>query len=245
MTMIGEGLSIDEGDRVAVVDDVREFAETTAGIAEEAGLIPTIISEDDGHFNKIKQLAARMHAAQCLAVVCDHRLSQRGFANFTGAAFVASQFREGFPGVLHTTFAADEGDTAIRQHMVEIPSLLDKQDLEPNRLLYGLRLSAAELAGHITPERQPRRTLVRIVDIYQESSNWVAEAILHSWDPDCPIRFPIQVVENPTIRSALTQNFHGETRLFAEVNVGCHSAKDLFFKAFEFAPEPDVQGLSA
>ena len=48
--MLNEGTRITKGASVAVVDDVRQSAETVAGIVEEADLEPYIISEGDGPF---------------------------------------------------------------------------------------------------------------------------------------------------------------------------------------------------
>ena len=238
MTMIAEGTG------VAVVDDIRDYAETAAGFAEEAGLAPSIISETDGTFQTTQQLLERVRSAGCSTVICDHRLSQTQFASFTGAEFVSKLYQEMIPGVLVSTFSAIDGDTSIRLHRAHVPSLISRGELDPDRILRGLQRCAAELAGHIAPERQPRRTLVRIQDVSMDSDTPVVEAILHSWVPDQAIRFPLTVIEDPQIRNVLTRNFSGELRLYAQVNVGCRDDNELFFRAFEFAPEPNVEDLA-
>ena len=235
---------ISEGTRVAVVDDVMGYAETAAGIAEEAGLVPSIISETDGTFQETHQLLERVRATDCAAVICDHRLSQTRFAAFTGAEFVSRLYQESLPAVLLSTFSAIDGDTSIRLHRAHIPSLIGREELDPDQILQGLHRCEAELAGDVAPDRQPRRTLVRVMNVSIESDTPVVDAILHSWNPNYAIRFPITVIEDQEIKKILTPSFNGELRLFADVNVGCRDDNELFFRAFEFAPEPNVDELA-
>ena len=234
---------IDEGARVAVVDDIRGQAQTTAGIAEEARLVPSIISEPDGVFQHIQQLLQLVQESNCSAVICDHRLSQTGFASFTGAEFVASLYNQGVPAVLLSTFSAIDSDTSIKLHRARIPSLIPRSVLDPRNIVVGLKRSESELAGHIAPERMPWRTLVRIEGISREGDTPIAEAIVHTWKPDLAIRYPLALIEDLSIRDHLANNSSWPVRLFAEVNVGCDDANDLFLQSFEWAPEPNVRDL--
>ena len=235
---------IAEGARVAVVDDIVEQAETIAGIAQEARLVPSIISETDGVFQYTKDLLEFVQKSDCAAVICDHRLSQRGFASFTGAEFVARLYDRGVPAVLLSTFSAIDGDISIKLHRARIPSLIPRNDLDPRKIIFGLQLSEGELAGNIAPERRPWRTLVRIENISREGETPVAEAIIHTWKPDLAIRYPLDLIQDPSIRQFLMNNASWPVRLFAEVNVGCDDANDLFLRSFEWAPEPDVTDLA-
>ena len=235
---------IAKGRRVAVVDDVVHYAETAAGMAEEAGLIPSIISETDGKYEFTHQLLERVRESNCSAVICDHRLSQTKFASFTGAEFLSELYQVSIPGVLLSTFSAIDGDTSIRLHRARIPSLIGREELDPNQLLQGLRRCEDELAGVIAPERRLTRAIVRIVGVSADSDVPVAEAIVHSWNPEYAVRFPLELIEDLQIRELLIPNLSGELRLFAEVNVGCRDDTELFFRAFELAPEPNVDDLA-
>ena len=230
--------------RVAVVDDVASYAETAAGIAEEAGLVPWIISEQDGTFRETDELLDRVRATGCSAVICDHRLSQTQFALFTGAEFMSRLYQESIPGILLSTFSAIDADTSIRLYRATIPSVINREALDPDQILQGLRHCKAELEGHIAPERQPRRTLVRVLNVSTDSDTPVVDAILHSWSANSAIRFPLTAIDDQKITDVLTVNFRGELRLFAEVNVGCRDESELFFRAFEFAPEPNIDDLA-
>ena len=235
---------IAQGTRVAIVDDVIGQAETAAGIAEEADLIPSIISDGEGSFSHTDQLLKRVLGTGCSAVICDHRLSQTGFASFTGAEFVAILYEKRIPAVLLSTFSGIDSETSIKLHRARIPSLIARDDLDPDQVLRGLEFCESELAGHIAPERQLRRTLVRIEGISKESETAVADAIVHTWNPDRAVRFPLEIIDDRSIRKALTENPALPARLFAEVNVGCRDDGDLFFRSFEWAPEPNIDDLA-
>ena len=231
------------GTRIAVIDDERRKAETAAGIAEEAGLEPIVISEGDGVFVVPDQLLNSLRSANCTAAICDHRLSQTQFAQFDGAEFMSTLFREKIPGVLLSTFAAIDGDTSIRLHRAQIPYIISRENLVPDEIVRGLERCLAEFTGDIPPERVARRTLVRVVDVANDGSAAVVDAIVHTWNPDTGVRFPLSVVEDPDIQRILRQWQGLELRLFAEINVGCESADELFFRSFEFAPEPNIDSL--
>ena len=236
---------ISEGSRVAIVDDVEGQAETTAGVAEEASLVPFIISEADGEFDNLQQLFGCVQDRNCRAVICDHRLIPTGFASFNGAEFVASLYDQGMPAVLLSTFAAIDGDTSIKLYRARIPSLITRSDLDPRTIMVGLKRSESELAGHIAPERKPWRTLVRIEGVSKLGETYFAESIVHTWKPDQAIRYPLELIEDESIGRHLMNNDSWPVRLFAEVNVGCTDANDLFLRSFEWAPEPNVNDLAS
>ena len=233
------------GTRVAVVDDREGQAETAAGIAEEADLVPSIFSEAAGAFSTTNQLLEEVRSAGCDAVICDHRLSQTGFASFTGAEFVANLFREGIPGVLLSTFSAIDSETSIKLHRAEIPSLMDRSALDPDELVAALKRCESELAGEIAPERRLWRTLVRIENVSSESEIPVVDAVVHTWNPDRAVRFPLDLIEDRNIRRGLATGLGLPMRLFAQVNIGCRSESELYFREFEGAPEPMVSDLDS
>jgi len=236
---------ISEGARVAVIDDDADYALSTAGIVEEACLIPTIISEAEAGFQCPRQLLDFVQASDCAAVVCDHRLKPKGLASFSGAEFVANAFDNRLPAVLLSTFAAVDSDTTIKLHRARIPSLIAREDLDPGKIMDGLQRSESELAGIVTPERRPWRTLVRIEDVSKQVEAPAADAIVHTWKPLEAVRFPLEVIEEKSIRQYLMNNDSWPVRLFAEVNVGCDETNELFFRKFEWAPEPNIQDLTS
>ena len=238
--MICQRTQIGKGTKVAIVDDERFKAETVAGIAEEADLVPAIISDGDGPFQNEVQLLNQIQTQDCAAVICDHRLTGNQFTSFWGAELMDTLYRQHIPGLLLSTFAAVDSDTIIRRHRARIPCVVGRGELNPDSMIQGLRRCEEELNGHSVPERFPRRTLVRVVRISPGlvDDGMVVDAIVHSWDPDYGIRFPLDLIENPKIQQLLLNDFNSEIRLFAQVNIDCQDSMDLFFRDFELAPEP-------
>ena len=235
-----EGTRIGKGTKVAVVDDERFTAEVVADIVEEAELVPIIISDGDGPFQEVTQLLELIRWQECAAVVCDHRLSGTPFASFVGAELIAALYSKNIPGLLLSTFAGVDSDSSIRRYRARIPCLISRSQLDPDYILEGLRLCDSELKGQYAPERCSRRTLVRVVEVSSSpvDGDTVVDAIMHSWDPDFGVRFPLDLIEDPQIQRSLKEDFTGVTRLFAQVNIDCANSMDLFFRDFELAPEP-------
>ncbi|MXX80263.1 MAG: hypothetical protein F4Y69_04405 [Chloroflexi bacterium] len=231
------------GSFVAVIDDEQLNADTTAGVVSDASLKPVVISRDAGQFPSVSDLLEMVQSARCEAVICDHRLSTKGLAQFTGAQFVSQLYQQHIPAVLLSTFAAIDKDDSIRRYRSEIPLVMARSELAPESLIKGLEYCRDELEGHVAPERQPWRTLVRIVDVLHDVNQGVVDAVLHNWNPNSAVRFPLEVVDNPEVASALQADFSGELRVFARVNIGCRDESELFFGGFEVAPEPDVEAL--
>ena len=228
---------------IAIVDDVRDSAERIADIVEEGGFVTEIISEGDGQFQESKELLDQIKDNNFSAVICDHRLSRTPFAAFTGAELLALLYQNRIPGILLSTFSSIDSDTSIRLYRDKIPSLLPRQNLEPEDIVGGLQRCLEELNGAIAPDRRTRRTMVRVVDVSQESGVQVVDAILHAWNPDEAVRFPLDLIEDQEIRDILLHNPKATLRLFAKVNIGCREDNGLFFKSFEIAPEPDFEYL--
>ncbi len=215
----------------------------TADIAEEAGFEPAVITEADETFQYSEELVNRIRSMQCAAVICDHRLSQKPFASFTGAELVSRLYRATVPGLLVSTFTSIDGDSSIRRFRADIPSLIPREQLDPEHIWDGLTKCSNELAGTMTPERHARRTLVRVVDVTSYGGDLFVDAIIHTWSPVQAVRFPIDIVDNASVRQALEDGMIENNRLFAAVNVGCKADIDLFFREFEFAPEADIESL--
>ena len=233
---------IASGTRVAIVDDVPGQAQTAKGIAEEADLDPAVIQEVDGGFSTPELLLSRVREADCSAVICDHRLSRTGFASFTGAEFAALLYVQKIPALLLSTFSSTDSDSSIKLHRAQIPSLVARDELDPQRILDGLRESEEELLGHISHQRRLYRTLVRVEDVSIGHGEEMVDAIIHTWKPDRGVRFPLELIEDAALKEDL-RNWTGESgrfpRMFAQVNVGCEHESDLVLRAFERAPEPD------
>lgn len=233
---------IEDGARVAIVDDVPSQAEIARGIAEEAGLIPEVITQSDGPFSEPMQLLDLIVRADCAAAICDHRLYRTGFASFNGAEFAATLYAKRIPTVLLSTFSGQDHDRSIRLYRSKIPSLIAREDLHPDRVKDGLLECERELAGQVSDHRRLYRTLVRVEDVSSDRGTEMVDAIIHTWNPDRAVSFPLALVEDKKLIEML-RNWSPTSkrlpRMFALVNIGCHDESELILQSFEPAPEAD------
>ena len=85
-----------ERQRVALVDDDPTAADMLSVLLEDAGYeaigLETPLESIDDAVVQIRGIAN--------AAICDHRLSPRGLASFTGAELVAELYATAFPAVL-------------------------------------------------------------------------------------------------------------------------------------------------
>lgn len=86
---------------IAIVDDDKELAETTAWDVEDAGYKPLLFFEGD--FKNVNELASRI-ISEAQGAVCDHRLMNSGLANFYGAELVATLYDLKIPSLLITQY---------------------------------------------------------------------------------------------------------------------------------------------
>ncbi|MBW4616881.1 MAG: hypothetical protein KME21_27285 [Desmonostoc vinosum HA7617-LM4] len=213
--------------KIAIIDDDKNLADATAWEVEEAGYKPCLFV--DGNFRNVNELASCIKEST-EGAVCDHRLSNSGFANFYGAELVATLYDWKFPSLLITQYTEMDTSLSIRKWRHKIPVLLSRDQADASNIAKGIEDCRLELEGCISSIRKPYRTIVRIANIDQES----IEAFIPGWNPHKAIRFPASLVPEH-LRDALKPN----VRLFAHINIGAEKSDDLYFKKFELAPEPD------
>jgi CheY-like chemotaxis protein len=215
------------GRKIAIIDDEKDLAEVTSWEVEEAGYEPCLFIH--GNLKNVNELASRIReSTEC--AVCDHRLSNSGFANFYGAELVATLYDWKFPSVLITQYTEMDTSLSIRKWRHKIPVLLSRDQADASNIAKGIEDCRSELKGDISSIRKPYRTIVRIANIDKES----IEAFVPGWNPHKAVCFPTSLVPE-NIRDVLKPNI----RLFAHVNIGAEKSDDLYFKKFELAPEPD------
>lgn len=213
--------------KIAVIDDDKILAETTAWEVEEAGYQPYLLV--DGNFHDVNELASRI-IENSQGAVCDHRLLGSGFANFFGAELVAALYDRKFPSLLITQFTEMDTSLSIRKWRHKIPVLLSRDLADASNIAKGIEDCRAELDGQISNIRKSYRTIVRI-----DSSNVDSvEAFIPGWNPHKAIRFPTSLIP-----ANIRQLLKPDLRLFAHVNIGAEESDDIYFKKFELAPEPD------
>ncbi|MEG3875835.1 hypothetical protein QT972_00430 [Microcoleus sp. herbarium7] len=217
---------------IAVVDDDKMLAETTAWDVIEAGYEPFLLF--DGNFTDVNAMVSFILSNNAVGAVCDHRLSNSGLANFDGAKLVAALYDIKFPSLLVTQFTEMDTSFSIRKCRNKIPVLLSREETNASSIAKGIEICTSELCGKIPSTRKTRRTIVSITNIAQESGETVVDAFVPSWNPHKAVRFPAILIPEH-LRDSLKPN----VCLFAHVNTGAEKSDDLYFEKFELAPEPD------
>lgn len=216
---------------IAIVDDDKTLAETTAWDVEDAGYKTYIL--ENRHFDNVNDLISIIRD-NAQGAVCDHRLTNSGFANFYGSQLVAALYEIKIPAILITQYTEMDTSFSIRKWRHKIPVLLSREEADASSIAQGIKDCTSELSGQIPSTRKSRRTIVRITNIDEESHERVIDAFIPSWNPHKAVRFPASLIPE-NIRVVLKPNI----RLFAHVNTGAEKPDDLYFEKFELASEPD------
>jgi hypothetical protein len=228
---------IGDKNKIVIIDDEKDFAETAAWEVEDAGYEPILIV---GSFKEIDDLVSQI-PEDTYGVLCDHRLGKSGFASFYGSELVAALYDRKIPALLDTQFYDMDSDISIRKHRHKIPILLNKDNIDASSIKAGIKVCLLEFYGNVASDRKPYRNIVRLVDVNKESGEEVVDAIIPSWNPRKAVRLPSSLIHEWIL------DFQPEigTRLIANVNTGAENPEDLYFTNFEIAPEPEeIDGIS-
>jgi hypothetical protein len=216
---------------IAIVDDDTTQAKATEWDIEEAGYKPFLLDNRD--FHNVNELVSIIRE-NAQGAVCDHRLSNSGFANFYGAELVAALYELRFPSLLITQYTEMDTSFSIRKWRHKIPVLLSRDEADASSIAKGIEDCTSELSGKIPSTRKSYRTIVRITNIDEESHERVVDAFVPGWNPHKAVRFPASLVPEH-----LMDELKPNVCLFAHVNIGAEKSDDLYFEKFELAPEPD------
>ena len=228
--------------KIAIVDDEQLARETLAETLQLVGF-ETFIVEVEESFTDVNTLAEHIQA-NAQAVICDHRLSDRGLAQFTGAELMPSLYNKQFPSLLITQYTDRDINDSIRKYRDKIPIVLERDELVDlhdidtigNKIKRGFETCSQEFQKIMSSIRRPHRTFVQIVSI----SNGLVDAFVPSWNPYHAVSFPLSLIPDEfsyNIASRLNQK--DDAWLIACVNTGAEKADDLYFTKFEAAPELD------
>lgn len=157
------------------------------------------------------------------AVICDHHLRKRQYANFDGAETVAALYCKKIPAVLYTRYEDIIDD--IRPYRQYIPAML-APDFEPESLVHGFRQCIEEFGQIFRPSRRPWRALVRVERIEEERS--LVHVVIPAWDPDTVIRYPMEFLPE-----AMRNRLNVQLRFHAQINLGAETRDELYFKDWE------------
>ena len=111
-------MSLDQR-RVALVDDDPTAATALSVILEDAGYEAIEIVDP---LESINAAVARIQRVAS-AAICDHRLSPRGLASFSGAELVAQLYSTAFPAVLISQYFKIDQNVSIRRYREQDPDV--------------------------------------------------------------------------------------------------------------------------
>jgi len=222
---------ISDKEKIAIVDDEKDLAESTGWDVEAAGFKPIIL---DGSFGEVNLLASYIEK-NAQGALCDHRLANYGRTNFSGAKLVAELYDRKIPSILITQYTAIDANVSIRMLRRKIAVLLSRDEANAATIKQGIKNCVLELRGQVPSNRKPHRTLVRITNTDTESGEDVLDAIVPGWHPHEAVRFPAELIPKEIRQDALKAG----VRLFAHVNIGADKSEDLYLEKFQLAPELD------
>jgi CheY-like chemotaxis protein len=212
--------------RVALVDDDKGEIATTKDELEDAGFEVVVFTEP---FPSLTELIGRVKNGTDVAIV-DHRLGWHSAASFDGATAVAELVKSGFPALLITMFAESDGRSSIRLQRQWVPRVVRRSDASMETLRDAIEHTMTEVLGREPPpDRRPERVLLRIKEINAHE----LLVVIPGWDPREAVAVPRGLVQP----KELLRELKADDYLVAKVNIGAHSADDLFFGEFEAAPE--------
>ena len=232
---------IDQNARVALVDDDPAERDALSVQLEDAGFEPIVVDS----LNLTVDSAVEQLRTIAVAAVCDHLLSPRGLANFTGAELVAGLYDRQFPAVLLSGYLQNDQDGVIRRYRDKIPVLLSRKETSSRYLKDGITTCLDEISGDVNPERLGMRSLIRVVERRRENNDDIVNVIVPAWNQEESVRFPTSLLGE--FVTMLPESGEVQPRLYfiGTVNIGAESAGDLYFTAFELAPElRDDDGLA-
>jgi hypothetical protein len=219
---------VPSNEAVAIVNDDTSEQQVWSELVEDAGYRPIILP---GPFVDAFQMATMIEANAVFAI-CDHRLSPKNLAQFTGASAVAEMTVRGkVAALLVTHYLEPDAEITIRRYRRNIPVLLREMP-SPETMPDVFSRCREEVQGNVPANRRPWRTLIRVTGTSREQGIDLVEALIPAWNPEAIVRFPVDMVPRD-----LQETIEPGLRLFAKVNVGAEDAKDLFLEEFEPAPE--------
>ena len=232
---------ISQNARVALVDDDPAEREAVGVQLEDAGFEPILVENLDLTVSSAVDQLRGMAAA----AVCDHLLSRRGLANFTGAELVAGLYDHHFPAVLLSGYLQDDQDVSIRRFRDKIPVLLSRKETNSNRLKDGISTCRGEIGGDVSPERIGLRSLIRVVGRTFENDEDNVSVIVPAWSQDRIVRLPTALLGEFAAMLPERGEVLPSLYLIGTVNIGAQTAGDLYFNHFEPGPElRDDDGLA-
>lgn len=221
--------------RIAVFDDYPNGRERWSDTIRVMGLEPFPVNQAP----PLSAIAEFLESNQISEVISDHRLSERRYANYSGAELVKACYMAKVGAVLLTNWTRQDADTTLRTHRRWLPIVIDTQQMDvPNAEVRAALKQADEEVrqGLIPRQREPFRTVMSVARIDTLAGREIVRVLMGQWKPNQEVGFPLDMIPE-AIRKVVKPN----GLLIAQVNLDAERVEDLYFDNFEL---PDLDAFS-
>ncbi len=199
---------------VLVVDDDPSARQGHSWLVEDLELVPVPVDGDPTL--PAAEIYAELVPGLADALVCDHHLRKRNYANFNGAELVAALYKR-TPAVLCTRWEEVVLDE-IRPLRDRIPVLL--RELDEENLLAAFNTCVREFVDGPAPDRVVYRTQAHV----QEVSNDAIFIQLPGWTSLHVFRIGLRDLP------AEIGSLHVDQRIHVHANLGADDSSEVYFK---------------
>ncbi|MET7417537.1 response regulator [Dactylosporangium sp. NPDC005555] len=225
-------LTLAEGSNILVADDDPRDAQSVRRPLEDAGFRTAAVSDFSKFVDADEFLRSLIEEFD--ALVCDHVLSGRGPASFTGAEVVskANKMERPLPAVLISSHVNTDQTGSIRQWRAGIPAVVDKSDYS-DTIVEALDYTIAELSGKVARERRTFATPIEVLDVRSAGEFPAARVVVVGWKIETTVWMPLKPILDAGIDPA------GLSGRWLEAEVNCHAkdAADLYYENVVLAPD--------
>lgn len=219
--------------RIAVFDDYPNGRERWSETVLAVGMEPFPVVQAP----PLAEVGAFLTANGISEVLSDHRLSERPYANYSGAELVKACYMAKVGAVLLTNWTRQDADTTLRTYRRWLPFVIDTQQMDvPNaEVLTALKQADEEVRKGVIPrQREPFRTIMTVARIDAQAGRDIVRVLMGQWKPDQEVGFPLDMIP-AHMRNEVKPN----GLLLAQVNLDAERVEDLYFDKFEL-PDPDA-----
>jgi CheY-like chemotaxis protein len=218
-------------DRVAVIDDEPDGRDTIVDLLGEQHFEPIPIIGPFG--SDIDRLIAEVDRADPGFVICDHRLTAKQYATFTGLQVVERLIESKRPAMLITTF--QEPDLiALRAARSRIPVIKGRDGFQYEQVIRFREIVRRELADQPVASRKPHRVILRVADVRTRD----IDIVVPSWNRDHAFILPKMQLAN-AVRNAVRKGDY----LLGDVNIGATHEDEIYFDNVDEIIE-EIQDIS-
>lgn len=204
-------------DRVAVIDDEPDGRDTIVDLLDEQHFEAIPIMGPFG--SDIDRLIAEVEHADPGFVICDHRLTAKQYATFTGLQVVERLIGKKRPAMLLTTY--QEPDLIeLRAARPRVPVIRGRDGFsfaDVSRLREIVRL---EIAEQPVTSRKPHRVILRVEEVRPGD----IDIVVPSWNREHAFILPKRQLAS-AVRTAVKKGDY----LLGDVNIGAPSADEIYF----------------